>query len=99
MSNERYIEQKLCCTVKTLGGKAFKWIAPGHTGVPDRIVILPKGRILFVELKRSGRKDGTSARQKKVIDWLVKMGCAVFVISEVDDIQRMLGEVYGVQAL
>lgn len=29
----------------------MKFISPGHSGVPDRIVIMPGGHIYFVELK------------------------------------------------
>ena len=34
-----------------MGGACFKWTSPGTDGVPDRIVILPDGRVIFVELK------------------------------------------------
>ena len=35
---------------------APKWVSPGHSGVPDRIVFLPGGRIIFVEVKAPGKK-------------------------------------------
>lgn len=49
---EKDIERKLRLTVTKYGGKCLKWVCPGWSGVPDRIILLPGGRILFAELKR-----------------------------------------------
>ena len=48
---EKDIEKILVDGVKGIGGRAYKWVSPGNNGVPDRIVFLPGGRIIFVELK------------------------------------------------
>ena len=49
---EKDIERALVEKVKQHGGYCLKWVCPGWSGVPDRIVILPGGRVVFVELKR-----------------------------------------------
>ena len=49
---EKEIEGKLRKAVKVRGGACLKWVCPGWSGVPDRIVLLPGGRVLFVETKR-----------------------------------------------
>ena len=49
---ERDIERALVGVVKRHGGFCLKWVCPGWSGVPDRIVLLPGGRVIFVELKR-----------------------------------------------
>lgn len=49
---EKEIEAKLRDMVKKHGGLCLKWVCPGWAGVPDRIVLLPGGRIIFVETKR-----------------------------------------------
>lgn len=50
---EKEIECKLKILVEgRLGGACLKWVCPGWRGVPDRIVLLPGGRVHFVELKR-----------------------------------------------
>ena len=68
---ERDIEKILVNEVKKLGGRAYKWVSPGNDGVPDRIVILPGLRPMFVELKtETGR---LSAIQNVQIDRLRKM--------------------------
>lgn len=53
---EKTIEGYLVKRVKALGGQALKWVSPGMSGVPDRIVFLPGGRIIFVEVKAPGKK-------------------------------------------
>lgn len=53
---ENRMENYLINHVEKLGGKAYKWVSPGIIGVPDRIVLLPGGKIFFVELKAPGKK-------------------------------------------
>lgn len=53
---EKDIESHLCRRVKNdLHGIAFKFVSPGFNGVPDRIVLVPGGRIYFVETKAPGK--------------------------------------------
>lgn len=49
---EKEVENYLKKRVEDRGGLCIKWTSPGTTGLPDRIVLLPGGRVLFVELKR-----------------------------------------------
>lgn len=49
---ERDIERALVAMVKRRGGLCLKWVCPGWAGVPDRIILLPRGRVIFAELKR-----------------------------------------------
>lgn len=44
----RVMEMKNCL--------CWKFVSPGMAGVPDRIVIPPWGRVIFVELKAPGKK-------------------------------------------
>ena len=53
---EKEVEAYLVKRVKDLGGKAYKWVSQGNDGVPDRIVIMPGGTVIFVELKAPGGK-------------------------------------------
>jgi hypothetical protein len=53
---EKTIEGYLVKQVKALGGQALKWVSPGMSGVPDRIVFLPGGRIILVEVKAPSKK-------------------------------------------
>lgn len=49
---EKDIERKLRKMVENHGGLCLKWVCPGWSGVPDRIILLPGGRVVFAELKR-----------------------------------------------
>lgn len=53
---EKTIEQALVRRVLKLGGLCEKFVSPGRRSVPDRIVTLPGGRVVFVELKAPGKK-------------------------------------------
>ena len=53
---EAEIEARLVRGVKEAGGLCYKFVSPGNPGVPDRLILLPGGRILFVELKTPGGK-------------------------------------------
>ena len=50
---EKDIERQLVRIVKQHGGLCLKWVCPGWAGVPDRLVLMPGGRVYFVELKRA----------------------------------------------
>lgn len=53
---EKTIEQKFTAAVKNAGGLALKFTSPGFDGVPDRLALLPGGRMAFVEVKAPGKK-------------------------------------------
>lgn len=59
---ESEIEAWLKSRVEKLGGMFLKFTSPGNDGVPDRIVIMPAGICVFVELKT--RKGKLSEIQK-----------------------------------
>ena len=48
---ESNIEARLVKLVRARGGLCYKFVSPGNPGVPDRIVITPEGRTVYVELK------------------------------------------------
>lgn len=75
----------------------MKFISPGNDGVPDRIVVLPGGGVIFVELK--AQKGVLMANQRIQVARLRKQGALVFVITGmleaklfVDDMERVIHE-------
>ena len=90
---EKYIEQKLAAAVKNMGGLAPKFASPGFDGVPDRIVLLPMGKIAFVELKAPGKKmRPLQARRKRQLE---SLGFSVYCIDGVEQIDEVLKEMGG----
>ena len=70
---EKDVERALVRMVKRHGGKCLKWVCPGWLGVPDRLCLLPGGRIFFVETKRpEGSRYGEM--QRKWAKWLTDLG-------------------------
>lgn len=88
---EKYIEKKLVIEVKKLGGICPKFISPGFDGVPDRLVLLPNGRIAFVELKAKGKKLRPLQVRRK--GQLEQLGCLVYCIDDVEQIGVILSEI------
>ena len=78
-ASEKKLEAKLQAAAKAAGGLALKFVSPNYAGVPDRIVLLPGGRILFAELKSSGKEP--TPLQKYVHGRLERLGFRVVVIS------------------
>lgn len=75
---ESAVEAKLVRGVNALGGIAYKFVSPGTAGVPDRIVVLPGGRVIFAELKTdSGR---LSPGQRAQLDRLRDLGAEAVVV-------------------
>lgn len=90
MQPERVIEARLRKQINKLGGRFYKWVSPGNDGVPDRIAILPEGKIIFVELKTDvGKCSKVQEYQQKV---LKDLGCNVITLYGEDDIKEFIEE-------
>jgi len=85
---EKHIEQKLTTAVKSLGGIAIKINSLSMSGLPDRLVLLPEGKALFVELKAPGKK--MRALQVKRKRHLEELGFLVYCIDDVNQIEKIL---------
>lgn len=83
MTLEKDVEAALVRRVKALGGLCEKFTSPGRRSVPDRIITMPNGQIVFVELKRPGQKP-TDAQLKDHERRRV-LGCDVRVIDNKED--------------
>ena len=84
---EKTIEQRLRVMANKAGGLAIKWVSPGMNGCPDRIVILPGGRIIVVELKRPGEKP--TPLQNRIIEMLRELGADVRVVDSMEKVDEI----------
>ena len=71
---EAYLRDKVRAV---LHGKAYKWVSPGNNGVPDRMVCLPGGRVVFAELKAPGKQprpeQAAKHRELRALGFLVEV--------------------------
>lgn len=88
---ESTLEHRLVREVERTGGIALKWVSPGHIGVPDRIVILPGGRVAFVEMKAPGKP--LSPLQERWAQKLRALGHAVYRLDSPESIAQFIREV------
>ena len=88
---EKKIEKKLISEAKKRGGLAVKFVSPGFDGMPDRIVLMPEGKMAFVEVKSPGKhpRPLQMARHKL----LRRLGFLVFILDEESQIGGILDAV------
>ena len=91
--NEREIERSLVNAVKRLGGIAPKFVSPGCGGMPDRIILLPGGKIAFVEVKTIGRKPRPLQLHRH--GTLRRLGFKAFVLDGEEQITQLLSAIIG----
>ena len=90
---EQALERKLRLEVKARGGLALKFVSPGRVGVPDRLVLIPEGRVYFVELKAPGKS--MSPKQVKIATVFGQLGHQVWVLDRLEKVEVFIKEVFG----
>ena len=88
---ESNIEKALVGAVKIRGGMALKFVSPGMSGVPDRLVLIPSGAIAFVEVKATGAKMRPLQLKRK--RQLEKIGFLVYQLDDIGMIGGILDEI------
>lgn len=88
---EKELESKLRDRVKMLGGIAYKFTSPGQQGVPDRIVVLPGGKVGFIELKQLGKRE--TKYQRRQLNRLAELGSKVFLIDDINSMAYALEDI------
>jgi hypothetical protein len=88
---EKEIEKKLALEAKKRGGLAVKFVSPGFDGMPDRILLMPEGKMAFVEVKAQGKRPRPlqMARHKLLRD----LGFSVFILDDKSQIGGILDAV------
>ena len=88
---EKIIEQHLVKAVKNSGGIAPKLVSPGFDGMPDRLVLLPRGKIGFVEVKAPGKEPRPLQVARHGLLW--RLGFKVYVLDAPEQIGGILDEI------
>ena len=85
------LEIVLVKAVKNSGGIAPKLVSPGFDGMPDRLVLLPGGKIGFVEVKAPGKEPRPLQVARHGL--LRRLGFKVYVLDAPEQIGGILDEI------
>lgn len=88
---EKDIEKKLKKEVEKFDGMCLKFNIPGRAGMPDRLILFPGGRVIFVETKAPGK--GLRPLQVLRFKQLQDLGFKVFKIDSMESIGELLDEI------
>lgn len=91
---EADLEKRLKTKIESVGGICWKFISPNCRGVPDRIIIMPTGKVLFVELKTD--KGVVAPLQQYRIDKLRALGCDARIIRGRKGVDELLEELHAI---
>lgn len=90
---EKQLEQRLVSAVKNMGGIAPKFVCPGYDGMPDRLVLMPNGKLAFVEVKAQGCKPRPLQMARHGL--LRRLGFKVYVLDDERQIKQIITEIGG----
>jgi len=85
---EAQIERKICDHARLRNCIAYKFVSPGRAGVPDRLVLLPDGGVMFIEVKTP--TGIVSALQKNEHRLIRACGHTVHVVDSVEEGKRII---------
>lgn len=91
VDSEKVVERKLVEAVKANGGMCIKLLCDQLTGLPDRMCLFPNHKIVFVELKTTGRKP--KRIQLFMHDKLRALGFRVEVIDSVEGVEQFINNI------
>lgn len=79
------LEQKLTRMVEARGGLCLKLGSPSVRGIPDRLILMPKGRAYLVEAKGDG--DRLRPEQVRMGPKLSARGFPMWVVRTFDEVE------------
>ena len=86
--SEKAIERYLVDEVKKLGGICLKYSNQNMAGFPDRLILLPGARTIWVELKSKGKH--TTALQDIRLRALKKLGYDTYICDSKEAIDKII---------
>lgn len=88
---EKFIERELVSKLKKVGVESIKFEVLGKRGMPDRIILIPGGRVVFAEVKSPGEK--LRPLQEKRKRELENLGFKVYVIDSKTEIDELVKQI------
>ena len=90
IEGEKDLDRKLRVRVRALKGWSIKLMTDLVRGLPDRLVLLPGGYIIFAEIKTKGKSP--TPIQKNIHRKLTKMGFKVYVVDSLQIINQIFAD-------
>ncbi len=90
-------EALLCKEIRKRGGMPYKFVSPGNDGVPDRLLLMPGGKVIFVEMKTEAGK--LRPRQKIQIERIRERGFIVEAVHGKQEVRDFLKRYFGEEAM
>lgn len=85
---EYVVENEFVKAVKEAGGVAYKLTSQTANGLPDRLVLFPTAKTIFVELKAPGKMMRPLQRKRRY--QLMKLGFPVLCIDRIPQIKPFI---------
>lgn len=92
---EEAVESYLVRRCRAQGWLCLKFVSPGHRAVPDRLILVGGGWLMFVELKRPGGKPRPD--QLAMFRRFARLGHPVYVVDSkqaVDELMKGAGRLW-----
>ena len=94
--SEKVLEAELRERCKALGWLCIKLTSQYQRGLPDRLILMPGGRVCFAEIKTTGKKP--TARQRVTHERLRALGYRVEVVDTTESLDNLIVDLlYEVQ--
>ena len=94
--SEKALEAELRERCKALGWMCIKLTSQYQRGLPDRLILMPGGRVCFAEIKTTGKKP--TALQKVTHERLRALGYRVEVVDTTESLDNLIVDLlYDVQ--
>lgn len=87
---ESSVEDHLIAAARRHDALCLKFVSPGRTGVPDRILISPEFGTVFVELKRPGQVGSVRPKQRATHAKMRRYGARIFVVDTTADVDALI---------
>mgnify|MGYP003521414689 FL=1 len=88
IESEKVLEKKLVKWIKEARGKCIKLSSQFNTGLPDRMIMLPKEHVFYCELKSTGQKP--TKMQEVLHNEIRALGFKVYVVDSTEGLSEML---------
>ena len=86
--SEKVLERRLASEIMKQGGLCLKLFPIHITGLPDRLCLLPGGRLFFAEIKTTGERP--TLRQRYVHKQLRDLGFRVEIIDTTEGVLQVI---------